>query len=226
MRGMGAPFWRLVIAGSTSSLADGINRVVAAAGRDADPRPGPDQRTNDLAFLPWLLFGLLSGAVADRVDRRHAMTAANVMRAAAIGGLGAAVAFGVAGIGLLYAAAFFVGVAETIRDSAARAALPQVVRPEQLEAVRLALDAHPCRLIRTPTIGELPPLGGTRPLMPERTSSAMNDIRRRGRPDREPWPARGSAGQKEVAPSSRRLVTSSSTRVRIRSRMGRTASMG
>lgn len=47
--------------------------------------------------------------------------------------LGAAAASGVAGIGLLYAVAFFVGVAETIHDSAARAALPQVVRPEQLE---------------------------------------------------------------------------------------------
>jgi len=134
MRGMGAPFWRLVIAGSTSSLADGINRVVLpllAVTLTRDPVLISGLTT--LAFLPWLLFGLISGAVVDRVDRRHAMTAANVMRAAAIGGLGAAVAFGVAGIGLLYAVAFFVGVAETIHDSAARAALPQVVRPEQLE---------------------------------------------------------------------------------------------
>ena len=134
MRGMGTPFWRLLIAGSTSSLADGISRVVLpllAATLTRDPVLISGLTT--LAFLPWLLFGLLSGAVVDRVDRRRAIAGANVVRAAAIGGLGAAVVLGTATIGLIYAVAFAVGIAETVHDSAARAALPQVVRPEQLE---------------------------------------------------------------------------------------------
>jgi len=51
-----------------------------------------------LAFLPWLLFGLLSGALVDRTDRRRAMAAARLLRAAALGALGLAAVLDAAGI--------------------------------------------------------------------------------------------------------------------------------
>ena len=140
MRGLGAAFWRLYLAGAASSLADGVNRValpLLAAALTRDPVLIAGLTT--LAFLPWLLFGLLSGALVDRVDRRRAMAAANLTRAVAVGVLGTAVVLDRTGIGLVYVVAFGIGVAETVHDSAARAALPQVVRTDQLETGNSAI---------------------------------------------------------------------------------------
>ena len=140
VRGLGASFWRLYVAGASSSLADGVNRValpLLAAAVTRDPVLIAGLTT--LAFLPWLLFGLLSGALVDRVDRRRAMAAANAVRAVAAGLLGTAVVVDRAGIALIYVVAFAVGVAETVHDSAARAALPQVVRRDQLETGNSAI---------------------------------------------------------------------------------------
>ena len=44
--------------------------------------------------LPWLLFALPAGALADRLDRRRTMTLVNVFRSIAIGTLAAIVAGG------------------------------------------------------------------------------------------------------------------------------------
>jgi MFS family permease/GNAT superfamily N-acetyltransferase len=135
MRGLGPSFWRLFISSATSDLADGVGRValpLLAATLTRDPLL--ISALTAFAFLPWLLFALVSGALVDRIDRRRAMVAANLLRAMVIGGLAAAALLGVANMALVYAVAFTIGVAETIYDSAARAALPQLVRLDQLEA--------------------------------------------------------------------------------------------
>lgn len=132
--GLGPPFWRLLAASSVSNLADGVARValpLLATTLTRDPLLIAGLTT--LAFLPWLLFALVSGALVDRVDRVRAMAAANRLRAALVGGLGVAALLDAVSIGLLYAVAFGAGVAETGYDSAARAALPQVVRRDQLD---------------------------------------------------------------------------------------------
>jgi Na+/melibiose symporter-like transporter len=131
---LGRPYWRLLAASSVSNLADGVARValpLLATTLTRDPLLIAGLTT--LAFLPWLLFALVSGALVDRVDRARAMAAANLLRAALVGGLGAAAVLDAVSIGLLYAVAFGAGVAETVYDSAARAALPQVVRRDQLD---------------------------------------------------------------------------------------------
>jgi MFS family permease len=130
---LGAPFRRLLVASSVANLGDGIARValpLLAATLTRSPVLVAGLTT--LAFLPWLLFGLVSGAFADRADRRRAMAAANLLRAAVLGLLGTAAALDAASIALLYAAAFAAGAAETVYDSAARAILPQLVRRDQL----------------------------------------------------------------------------------------------
>ncbi|MEJ7702849.1 MAG: MFS transporter [Geodermatophilaceae bacterium] len=134
MSTLGAPFWRLFVSSATSNLADGIGRTalpLIAASLTRDPLLISGLVT--LAFLPWLLFALLSGVLVDRVDRRKAMAAANLLRAFVAAILGLALLTDVAGIAALYAAAFLLGVAETVYDSAARAMLPAVVGRDQLD---------------------------------------------------------------------------------------------
>lgn len=134
MRGLGGSFWRLFGSSATSNLADGIGRTaipLLATSLTRDPLLISGLVT--LAFVPWLLFALLSGVLVDRVDRRRAMAGANAFRAVVVAGLGAAVLAGVAGIAALYVATFLLGVAETVYDSAPRAMLPNVVRRDQLD---------------------------------------------------------------------------------------------
>ncbi|MEV6549896.1 MFS transporter [Streptomyces sp. NPDC051597] len=78
-------------------------------------------------FLPWLLFGLLGGAVADRVDQRRAMWAVDLVRGVLMAAFAAAVALGHASIALLIALAFALTALETLFDNAATALLPALV---------------------------------------------------------------------------------------------------
>ncbi|MBA3367576.1 MAG: MFS transporter [Geodermatophilaceae bacterium] len=86
-----------------------------------------------LSFLPWLLFAIPSGALVDRMDRRRAMSSANLVRAGVVTMLVAAIAIDQVSLVLLYVVTFVLGVAETVYDSASRAMLPQVVRRDQLD---------------------------------------------------------------------------------------------
>jgi len=131
---LGRSFWRLLAASTSSNLADGVTRValpLLAATLTRDPVAVA--ALTALAFLPWLLFALPAGALVDRSDRPRAMAVANTVRALAFGLLAAAVLTGTAGLPVLYAVAFTIGVAETVYDSAARAVLPQVVTRDQLD---------------------------------------------------------------------------------------------
>ncbi|MFF0555225.1 MFS transporter [Streptomyces sp. NPDC004266] len=78
-------------------------------------------------FLPWLLFGLLGGAVADRVDQRRAMWAVDLVRAGLVAAFAAAVALGHASVALLLALAFALTTLQTLFDNAATALLPALV---------------------------------------------------------------------------------------------------
>ncbi|WP_432124646.1 MFS transporter [Streptomyces sp. C10-9-1] len=78
-------------------------------------------------YLPWLLFGLLGGAVADRVDQRRAMWAVDVARAVLVAAFAVAVWAGAASIALLLTLAFALTTLQTLFDNAATALLPSVV---------------------------------------------------------------------------------------------------
>ncbi len=78
-------------------------------------------------FLPWLLFGLLGGAVADRVDQRRAMWAVDLVRGLLMAAFAVAVALGQASIALLIGVAFALTTLQTLFDNAATALLPSLV---------------------------------------------------------------------------------------------------
>ncbi|MFI6643609.1 MFS transporter [Streptomyces sp. NPDC050504] len=90
-------------------------------------------------YLPWLLFGLLGGALADRVDQRRAMWAVDVVRAVLMAAFAAAVALGHASIALLLALAFLLTALQTLFDNAATALLPSLVPPAALGSANARL---------------------------------------------------------------------------------------
>jgi MFS family permease len=120
-------------AASLSSLADGILKValpLVAVGFTRSPT-----LIAGLAFaftLPWLLFALPVGALADRLDRRRLMLGANLVRAALLAALMLTVLLDAGSIWALYAIALCIGTAETVYDTSAQSIVPQVVRRDQL----------------------------------------------------------------------------------------------
>jgi MFS family permease len=136
-------FWRLYASSATTNLADGIGRTalpLVAASYTLDPVLVAGLTTS--AFLPWLLFALVSGAVVDRVDRRYAMSAANAARALASGTLVVLTLLHAGSVPALYAVAFVLGTAETVYDSATRALLPQVVGRRDLDRANSLLTVE------------------------------------------------------------------------------------
>jgi MFS family permease len=123
----------LTASSGLSNLADGIFKValpLVAIGFTRSPT-----LIAGLTFavtLPWLLFALPAGALADRLDRRRSMIGSNVVRAGLLAALTVATMAGVGNIWLLYVVALAVGVAETIYDTSAQSILPQVVARDQL----------------------------------------------------------------------------------------------
>lgn len=80
-----------------------------------------------LQRLPWLLFGLLSGAVADRVNRATLSATVELVRAAVLAVLSAAILTGWVNIAVVLAALFVVGTAEVFSATASSSMLPSLV---------------------------------------------------------------------------------------------------
>jgi MFS family permease len=158
---LGLPFWQLWSASSLSNLADGLVKValplVAVTLTDS---PGLVAGVTLAVTLPWLLFALPAGALADRVDRRIAMVTANVVRATGVAVLAVTVLLGFesspAAIWALYGVALLLGTAETVYDTCAQSILPQVVARDQLPRANGRLIA--AELTANEFVG--PPLGG------------------------------------------------------------------
>jgi MFS family permease len=154
---LGTAFWRLFTAAGLSDLADGTLKVslpLVAIRFTHSPA-----LISGLAFalmVPWLLFALPAGALADRLDRRRAMLAANVVRTAVAAVLAATVLFGLGSVWALYAAAICLGTAETVYDTSAQSMLPLMVGRDRLPRANSRLFA--AQLTANEFAG--PPLGG------------------------------------------------------------------
>ena len=160
MRARGAPlgsgFARLWTASAATNVGDG---VALAAGplllASLTPDPTLVAGAVFAQQLPWLLFALPAGVLVDRIDRRKLVVLVNLVRAAVIGALAAAVATGSASLALIYVALFAVGMMETLADSASTALLPALVPPDQLPRAN-------ARLVGVHIVGNqllAPPLG-------------------------------------------------------------------
>lgn len=156
-RPLGANYWRLWSSSGLSNLADGVFKValpLVAVSVTRSPL-----LISGLTFaltLPWLVFALQAGALADRLDRRRAMLGANVVRATLLVALLVAAAADLVSIWALYAVAIAIGVAETIYDTSAQSILPQLVGRERLSRANGRLYA--VELTANQFVG--PPLAG------------------------------------------------------------------
>src|SRR5262249_5693002 len=83
--------------------------------------------------VPWLLFALPSGVLADRLDRRTLMIWVDLARLGVLAVLGTAIVTRHIDLGLLHAALFLDGTGEVMLRSAWSAMVPAVVERDQLE---------------------------------------------------------------------------------------------
>src|SRR5262245_265698 len=121
-RRLGGNFVRLWTAGTVSNLGDGV--VLAAMpllAASLTRSPTVVAAVAAAGALPWLLFSLVGGAIADRTDRRRTMSVVDGLRFAAMAALGVALLLGVESIALLIIVSFALGMAETVFDNASQA---------------------------------------------------------------------------------------------------------
>ena len=153
---LGPNFTRLWTAGAISNLGDGV--ILAALpllARSISRSPTTIALVTAAGTLPWLLFSLIGGAIADRTDRRRVMSIVDTFRFAAMGLLGFALVTGVESIPLLMIVGFSLGMAETVFDNASQAILPSLVTDDQLETANGRLEG--AQIVANQFVG--PPIG-------------------------------------------------------------------
>jgi MFS family permease len=130
---MGRSFRWLLASTWTSNTGDGI---ALAAG----PLLVASQTSNAMLValaallqrLPWLVFGLYAGALADRVDRRRMVMVADGLRAAVVFALAVFIVSGRVSIVVVLGVMLLIGIAEVFTNTASQTLLPMVVAPDDL----------------------------------------------------------------------------------------------
>ena len=138
--GLGPEFLKLWAATGLSNLGDGVWLVAAsllAATLTRDPA-----LVAGLVFaqrLPWLIFPLFSGVLADRLDRRGAMIGVTLLRAGLVGLLAGTVLTDTMTLPVLYALFFLITTGETLFDTSSAALVPAIVPAGQLQMANARL---------------------------------------------------------------------------------------
>jgi MFS family permease len=152
-------FARLWTAQGVSNVGDGVYATalpLLAATLTRDPLPVAV--VSFAEWLPWLLFGLLSGALLDRWDRRRVMWTVDAARFVVVGGLAVAVLAGRASIVLLAVVGFVLGTGQTLVDTGAQSILPALVSRDPQRLARANGRLVGTRVVTQELAG--PPVGG------------------------------------------------------------------
>lgn len=155
-RRLGRDFRWLLSSSWTSNLGDGI-ALSASPLLIASLTSSPILVAGGamMQYLPWLLFGLFAGSVADHHDRRRLVIVANALRALVVVGLVVFLVTGAVSVWIVLVAAFLYGTAEVFADTAGSTLLPMLVRPADLGLGNARLQAG--YLVANQLAG--PPLG-------------------------------------------------------------------
>ncbi|WP_210587564.1 MFS transporter [Streptomyces sp. GESEQ-35] len=212
-----APVWRggfgrLWSAAVLSSFGDALRTaalpLLAATLTD---RPLLIAAVTACGYLPWIVFGLLGGAVADRVDQRRAMWMVDAVRGLLVACFAAAVALGHASIALLIALAFALTTLQTLFDNASTALLPALVDRAALGGANARLltgQRVAGGLLGAPVVPLLIAAGAAVPFAADAVTfllaAALVASLRTPPPERKPGPA-GSTLRREIAEGLRTL---------------------
>ncbi len=177
-----AGFGRLWTAQTVSSLGDGVTHaalplIALTLTRD----PMALAVVTAAGTLPWLLFGVLGGALVDRWDRRHTMWVADAARAALLAIPAAAAVLDMLSIPLLAAVAFMLGLGGLFFDTAATAYLPDLLHrdPALLERANSRLRGAQTAMsgfAGPPAGSALLALGRSVPLLADAVSFALSAL--------------------------------------------------
>jgi MFS family permease len=127
-RRLGTSFRWLVASSWTTNLGDGLMMAAGPLLVASQTRNPVLVAAAAMAFqLPWLVFGLVAGAMADRLDRRLLVMAMDGARAVVLAGLCVVILTGQVNIWLVMAAMFLVGLAEVFADSSTGTLIPMLV---------------------------------------------------------------------------------------------------
>lgn len=139
---LGRPFWTFWTAAVLVNLGDGIRLAafpLLAASLSGEPLVVAAVAA--AGTLPWLLTGLVAGALADRHGARVLLPAADVSRVGVLTALIVVLETGQPSPHLVATAAFLLGVAETVRDVAAETVVPRLVPVALIERANGRLTA-------------------------------------------------------------------------------------
>ncbi|MFE6997639.1 MFS transporter [Microbacterium sp. NPDC057659] len=141
-RRLGTDFRWLMSAAWTSNIGDGI-ALAASPLLIASMTSSPILVASGamLQFLPWLLFGLHAGAIADRVERRMLVMLANGIRSVVVLALVFFLVTGTANVWIVLAVSFLYGTAEVFADTTSGTLLPMMVKPADLGIGNARLQA-------------------------------------------------------------------------------------
>ncbi|MFG2906764.1 MFS transporter [Kitasatospora sp. NPDC048286] len=140
---LGRKFNLLWSASAISSVGDGMRDsalpLLAVAVSDS---PSAVSVVSVAASLPFLVMSLYGGVLADRADRRRLMWTIDAARAVVVLGFAGWVFLADPPLVALAALAFVLGCGETVFSNAATSAVPELVRPDQLDAANGRMQAN------------------------------------------------------------------------------------
>ncbi|MDG4825019.1 MFS transporter [Asanoa sp. WMMD1127] len=150
--------FRTLWAGSAvTNVADGIVKLtLPLAAVSMTDSPALVAGTTLANTLPWLLFSLHAGALADRVDRRLLIMTMAAVRALVLAALVSGILADMLPLAGLYAGALLLGTAEVFADTTRMSVVPMVVPRNRMESAIAKLTAT--ETVANEFIG--PPLGG------------------------------------------------------------------
>ncbi|MCX4879990.1 MFS transporter [Streptomyces sp. NBC_00847] len=212
-----APAWRggfgrLCTAAVVSRFGDALRgAALPLLATSLTSRPLLIASVTACGYLPWIVFGLLGGAVADRVDQRRAMWTVDAVRGLLVAVFAVAVALGHASIALLIALAFVLTTLQTLFDNASTALLPALVDHEALGRANARLmtgQQIAGGLVGAPVVPLLIAAGAAVPFAADAgtflLAAALVASLRTEAPGRAPRPA-GSTLRREIADGLRTL---------------------
>ena len=154
---LGGNYRRLVTAAGFSNLADGVFQIALPLLAVRLTRsPAAVAGLTFAARAPWLVFGVVAGVLADRLDRLATMVRVDIARAVLIGGLAVLVAVERQELWVLFVAAVLLGIGETMFDTSSQSLMPSVVERDQLSRANGRLYA--VEMGMNQFVG--PPIGG------------------------------------------------------------------